>query len=98
MGIRRARGAWRPVPRADRQQSPGREHDQRAGRVHEGDPVGWCAVEPLDHACECGARAIDGYPDLVEGGYLGTYGVFAAAEIAEVGRPTNRRAVMRIDF
>lgn len=116
----------------------------------DGEPVGWCAVEPrsnyprllrscrvpwvgrdedkhevgvwavtcfvtragyrrrgisralaraaVDYARRNGARAIEGYPDLVEVTYLGTRHVFADAGFVEVSRPTNRRAVMRIDF
>ena len=121
----------------------------------EGEPVGWCAVEPrpayvglvrnarvpwegraedkaddsvwavtclfaragfrrrgisralaraaVDFARERGARAIEGYPmttkDVIaEELHVGTEGVFAAAGFTEVGRPTLRRVVMRIDF
>jgi GNAT superfamily N-acetyltransferase len=45
-----------------------------------------------------GARAVEGYPDLVDGGSVGTLAMFAAAGYAEVSRPGNRRAVLRIDF
>ena len=45
-----------------------------------------------------GARAVEGYPDLVDGGSVGTASMFADAGYAEVSRPGNRRAVMRIDF
>lgn len=45
-----------------------------------------------------GAAAIEGYPDFVDGGSVGTPATFAAAGFAEVSRPGNRRAVMRIDF
>ena len=49
-------------------------------------------------ARERGARAVEGYPDLVEGGFVGTLAMFADAGYAEVNRPGTRRAVMRIDF
>jgi GNAT superfamily N-acetyltransferase len=121
----------------------------------DGEPVGWCAVEPrpeftglvrnnrvpwegrdedkaddsvwavtclftragyrkrgvsyalaraaADFAHERGARAVEGYPmttknAIVEELHVGTEGAFAAAGFTEVGRPTLRRAVMRIDF
>ena len=49
-------------------------------------------------ARERGARAVEGYPDLVDGGFVGTLAMFADAGYAEVNRPGTRRAVMRIDF
>ena len=122
----------------------------------DGEPVGWCAVEPrsayarlrrdcrvpwegraedkaddsvwavtcfvtrkgfrrrgitgalarvaVDFARERGARAIEGYPMTTKDGVLlselhvGTHGAFAAAGFTEVGRPSLRRAVMRVDF
>jgi GNAT superfamily N-acetyltransferase len=121
----------------------------------DGEPVGWCAVEPrpaysglvrnnrvpwegraedkadesvwavtclftragfrkrgvsyalaraaVDFARERGARALEGYPmtttnALLEELHVGTEGVFRAAGFTEVGRPTLRRAVMRIEF
>ena len=121
----------------------------------DGEPVGWCAVEPrpayiglvrnnrvpwegrdedkadesvwavtcfvvragfrkrgvgralaraaVDFARARGARAIEGYPmttkrALLEELHVGTDGMFAGAGFAEVGRPTLRRSVMRIDF
>jgi GNAT superfamily N-acetyltransferase len=121
----------------------------------DGEPVGWCAVEPrpayqglvrvfrvpwdgrdedkadesvwavtclftragfrkrgvsralaraaVGHARARGARALEGYPivtkDVIaEELHVGTVGVFAAAGFTEVGRPSKRRAVMRIDF
>lgn len=116
----------------------------------DGEPVGWCAVEPrpvylrmlrnnrvpwdgrnedktddsvwavtcfvtrtgfgrrgvsralaraaVGFARQRGARALEGYPDLVERGHVGSRRVFADAGLVEVSRPTNRRAVMRIDF
>ena len=49
-------------------------------------------------ARERGARAVECYPDLVDGGSVGTLAMFADAGYAEVSRPGKRRAVMRIDF
>jgi GNAT superfamily N-acetyltransferase len=49
-------------------------------------------------ARERGARAVEGYPDFVDGGSVGTLAVFADAGFAEVSRPGKRRAVMRVDF
>lgn len=53
-----------------------------------------------------GARALEAYPIVTEPGqevawgelHVGTVSVFAAAGLRGVGRPTPRRAVMRIDF
>ena len=124
----------------------------------DGEPVGWCAVEPrtayfglsrnfkihwagrdedkgddtvwsvtcfvtragyrrrgvsyalaraaVDLARDRGARALEGYPMLVEPGqnvlwgelHVGTCSVFEAAGFEEVVRPSKRRVVMRIDF
>ncbi|GAA1059995.1 GNAT family N-acetyltransferase [Agromyces bracchium] len=121
----------------------------------DGEPVGWCAVEPrpayhgmlrnqkvpweardedradegvwavtcfvtraghrrrgvasalaraaVDFARERGARAIEGYPittanALLEEFHPGTEGMFRDAGFREVGRPTTRRAVVRIDI
>lgn len=60
----------------------------------------------VDFARERGARAIEGYPLLVEPGqnviwgelHVGTRSVFDAAGFEEVVRPSKRRVVMRIDF
>lgn len=57
----------------------------------------------VDFARERGARALEAYPitttDVItEELHVGTVGVFADAGLAEVGRPTLRRAVMRGDF
>ena len=60
----------------------------------------------VDHARERGARALEGYPMVTAsaGGILpgelhvGTRSVFADAGFTEVGRPSIRRVVMRIDF
>jgi GNAT superfamily N-acetyltransferase len=123
----------------------------------DGEPVGWCAVEPrsafvrlrnspvpwaerdedpadgsvwavtcfvvragfrrrgisyalaratVDFARDRGARAVEGYPMLVEPGQevtwselnVGSRSIFAAAGYQEVSHPTLRRVVMRIDF
>ena len=124
----------------------------------DGEPVGWCAVEPrtayprlllrtrvpwagraedktdagiwavtcfvtragfrrrgisgalaraaVDFARQRGARALEGYPMITQPGYevmsvelhVGSRSIFADAGFAEVGRPTLRRVVMRIDF
>jgi GNAT superfamily N-acetyltransferase len=124
----------------------------------EGEPVGWCAVEPrpayqgllrvyrvpwegraedkndesvwavtcvfaragfrrrgvsyalargaVDFAREGGAEALEAYPMLTQRGeeitwgelHMGTRSIFAAAGFTEVGHPTPRRVVMRIDF
>jgi GNAT superfamily N-acetyltransferase len=53
-----------------------------------------------------GARALEAYPMLTEPGQqitwgelnVGTRSMFEAAGLAEVSRPTKRRAVMRVDF
>lgn len=57
-------------------------------------------------ARERGARALEGYPILTTPGqeitwgevHVGSRSVFAAAGFAEVGHPTPRRFVMRVDF
>jgi GNAT superfamily N-acetyltransferase len=121
----------------------------------DGEPVGWCAVEPrtayegllrnnrvpwvgreedkadagvwavtclfvragfrrrgvsralaraaVAHARARGARAVEGYPitttDVIpEELLVGTVGVFAAAGLSEVSRPTPRRVVMRLEL
>ena len=121
----------------------------------DGEPVGWCAVEPrpayegllrvfkvpwegrdedksdagvwavtclfaragfrrrgvsralasaaVDFARERGARAIEAYPidattTIPEELHVGSPGVFADAGLVEIGRPTLRRVVMRLDF
>jgi GNAT superfamily N-acetyltransferase len=124
----------------------------------DGEPVGWCAIEPrtayfglmrnfkvhwdgrsedktddtvwsvtcfvtragfrrrgisralaraaVDFARERGARAVEGYPMLVEPGqnviwgelHVGTRSIFDAAGFEEVSHPSKRRVVMRIDF
>ncbi|NNG35576.1 GNAT family N-acetyltransferase [Nakamurella aerolata] len=52
----------------------------------------------VEFARASGARAIEGYPDLVEGGYVGTRDTFAQAGFTEVHQPTKRKVVMRVDF
>jgi GNAT superfamily N-acetyltransferase len=121
----------------------------------DGEPVGWCAVEPrpayhglvrnqkvpwegrdedrtdattwavtcfvtragyrkqgvasalaraaVDFARARGARALEGYPitstnALLEEFHVGTERMFLDAGFREIGRPTVRRAVMRLDF
>ena len=133
------------------------QSDSTSGLVAylDGEPVGWCAVEPrtayarlltktrvpwdgrdedkadgsvwavtcfvtrkgfrrrgvsyalaraaAEHARRRGARAVEGYPMTTKEALAselqpGTVGAFAAAGFTEVGRPSVRRAVMRIDF
>ncbi|MEO5651207.1 MAG: GNAT family N-acetyltransferase [Marmoricola sp.] len=57
----------------------------------------------VDHARECGARAIEGYPmttnkAIAEELHVGSVAGFAAAGLREVSRPSQRRAVMRLEF
>ena len=60
----------------------------------------------VDFARERGARALEAYPMITRPGqkviwdeiHVGTVGVFAAAGLTEVHRPTIRRVVMRIEF
>jgi len=57
----------------------------------------------VEHARTAGARALEAYPmtttaAVTEELHVGTVATFAAAGLREVGRPTLRRAVMRIDF
>ena len=61
------------------------------------------ATAAVAFARERGARALEAYPIvrtdvLAEELHVGTVGVFEAAGLAEVSRPTPRRLVMRIDF
>lgn len=156
--------SFRAVPRQERTLrlwdqtdcgNPG--SDQTSGLVayRDGEPVGWCAVEPrpeyfgltrvfkvpwegrnedrtdpsvwavtclytrkgyrregisralakaaVEFARSRGARAVEAYPITVknvidEEMHVGTPATFAAAGLVEVGRPTKRRAVMRLDF
>jgi GNAT superfamily N-acetyltransferase len=67
---------------------------------------GALARAAVDFARARGARAVEGYPMLTEPGkeitwgelHVGSRSIFAGAGFAEVGRPTRRRVVMRIDF
>jgi GNAT superfamily N-acetyltransferase len=60
----------------------------------------------VDFARERGARALEAYPMLTQPGqritmdeiHVGSRSIFAAAGLTEVGRPTLRRIVMRIDL
>jgi GNAT superfamily N-acetyltransferase len=57
----------------------------------------------VDHARAQGAVALEAYPmtttaALTEELHVGTVATFRAAGLVEVGRPTRRRAVMRVDF
>lgn len=60
----------------------------------------------VDFARERGARAIEGYPMITRPGqdvpwgelHVGTRSIFAAAGFTEIGQPSPRRTVMRIDF
>jgi GNAT superfamily N-acetyltransferase len=57
----------------------------------------------VNFAREQGARAVEAYPIttkkvILEELHVGTEGVFAGAGLAEIGRPTPRRVVMRVDF
>ncbi len=57
----------------------------------------------VDHARAAGGRALEAYPmtttaAIAEELHVGTVATFAAAGLREVGRPTPRRAVLRIDF
>ncbi len=57
----------------------------------------------VDHARAQGAVALEAYPmtttaAVTEELHVGTVATFAAAGLVEVGRPTQRRAVMRIDL
>jgi GNAT superfamily N-acetyltransferase len=61
------------------------------------------AAAAVAFAHERGARAIEGYPIVAENVmaeelHVGTPSVFADAGLVEVGRPTVRRVVMRLDF
>jgi GNAT superfamily N-acetyltransferase len=64
------------------------------------------AAAAAGFARERGARAVEGYPIVIQPGqqltwgelYVGGRSIFADAGFTEVSRPTPRRAVMRIDF
>jgi hypothetical protein len=73
-------------------------------------PVGWCAVAPRTEYPRLVSTvqvpwegALEGYPMTTRNAideelHVGTVRTFAEAGLTEVGRPTKRRAVMRIDF
>lgn len=74
----------------------------RAGHRRRG-VSGELALAAVDFARRRGARALEAYPItttqvIAEELHVGTVGVFADAGLIEIGRPTKRRAVMRIDF
>lgn len=57
----------------------------------------------VDYARGSGARALEAYPmttaaSIASELHVGTYGMFESAGFTEVGRPSIRRAVMRVDF
>jgi GNAT superfamily N-acetyltransferase len=64
------------------------------------------AAAAVDHARSSGARAVEGYPIVVQPGqnfswgelYVGSDVIFADAGFRVVSSPTKRRVVMRIDF
>ena len=61
------------------------------------------ATAATDFARRRGARSLEGYPmttreTLASELHVGTHRMFAQAGFMEVGRPSVRRAVMRIDF
>ncbi|MFL4474077.1 GNAT family N-acetyltransferase [Paeniglutamicibacter sp. MACA_103] len=64
------------------------------------------AVAAVDFARDRGARALEGYPRLLEEGkksmwgemFVGSRSIFEEAGFSEVSHPTPRRLVMRIDF
>lgn len=56
------------------------------------------AEAAVEFARARGARAIEGYPDLVEGGHVGTRDTFAQAGFVELHQPTKRKVVMRLDL
>lgn len=153
------RESFASVPAEDRAQrlldQTGADHTPGLVAYLDGEPAGWCAVEPRPHytglvrvftipwkdrdedpadpgvwAVTCfvtragfrkrgiasalaaaavpfardnGARAVEGYPItttkvILEELHVGTVAMFAAAGFREVGHPTPRRKVMRIDF
>ena len=61
------------------------------------------AYAAVEHARDRGARAVEAYPItttsvILEELHVGTVGMFAAAGLEEVSRPSVRRVVMRRDF
>ena len=74
----------------------------RAGFRRRGVSKALAAAAP-GHARSRGARALEAYPIVTttvipEELHVGTVATFAAAGFTEIGRPSKRRAVMRIDF
>ena len=77
----------------------------RAGYRHQGISYA-LARAAVDFARDRGARALEAYPLVTQPGeqiivgemLVGGYSIYAAAGMAEVSRPSLRRAVMRIDF
>jgi GNAT superfamily N-acetyltransferase len=75
----------------------------RVGRRRQGIGAALAAAA-VDHARAAGARALEAYPmtttetALLEELHVGTAGMFAAAGLTEVHRPSLRRAVYRVDF
>ncbi|MGI9113372.1 MAG: GNAT family N-acetyltransferase [Gaiellaceae bacterium] len=158
MGLGRRRGAGLSAPQQTECDHPETETTSGLVAYLDGEPVGWCAVEPhtadprlllktrvpwagraedktddsvwavtclvtrtgfrrrgisralaraaVDFARQRGARALEGYPMVMEPGqevmsvelHVGSRSIFAAAGFAEVGHPTLRRVVMHIDF
>lgn len=74
----------------------------RAGHRRQG--IGSALVRAaVDFARDRGARALEGYPMTVtnaidEEFHVGTHSMFAAAGFVQVGSPSARRAVMRIEL
>ena len=60
------------------------------------------AVAAVGYAREHGATAVEGYPQAGDASesslYVGSIGIFAAAGLTVVSRPTPGRAVMRLDL
>lgn len=74
----------------------------RAGHRRQG-ISGELARAAVEHARARGARALEAYPmvtsaAIAEELHVGTVSTFADAGLTEVGRPTKRRAVMRIEL
>jgi hypothetical protein len=69
----------------------------------DGEPAGWCAVEPRTVYKRLLRTR---YPMITHAGeevtwgelHVGSRSIFAAAGFAEVSRPTLRRVMLRIDF
>lgn len=74
----------------------------RAGHRRQG-VSGELARAAVEHARARGARALEAYPMVTTAAieeelHVGTVTTFADAGLREVGRPTKRRVVMRIDY